>query len=146
MNYLTMAQKLRESESVELGTGASDDELRRAEQALGVAIPPDYRRFLLDFGWARIGHWELFGAGRDVPAYLNIQAVTASEREEMRPSLPPTLLPIANDGGGNLLCLDTASVNYGAECPVIGRDHETGSTTQVSASFLAWMDHLIAAL
>lgn len=41
--------------------------------------------------------------------HLNIVDITLSERTEMSPRLPRALLPILNDGGGNLYCLDLES-------------------------------------
>lgn len=82
---------------------------------------------------------ELFGLGADVPPYLSLTAMTRSEREEMSPSLPAHLIPLMNDGGGNLYCLDSRG---GGEPPVVFWDHTAGARqepAQVASDFTTWL-------
>ncbi len=143
---LGILARLRDSANVDVGPGASESDIADAEEAIGMRIPPAYRQFLKEFGWARIGHWEVFGIGDHIPAYLSLQVLTQSERTEMTPSLPLTLLPFANDGGGNLLCLDVGHDHPGREGRVVLRDHETGSLEDMVESFSSWLDRVITAL
>lgn len=61
------------------------------------------------------------------------------ERTEMHPALPPYLVPLMNDGGGNLYCLDSRREG---EPPVVLWNHEAGESQEperVAADFLSWM-------
>ena len=49
----------------------------------------------------------MFGLGADVPAVNDLVRETLAERHEFRPYLPPHLIPLHNDGAGNLAALDT---------------------------------------
>ncbi|CAN5884843.1 hypothetical protein BH11MYX4_BH11MYX4_03280 [soil metagenome] len=56
----------------------------------------------------------------------------------MATKLPVSLVPIMNDGGGNLYCLDSRS----AEPSVVFWDHEAGEKqdpTVESATFCDWL-------
>lgn len=142
MAYDDVAQRLRDITNVDTGIGTTEEEIREAESAIGMTFPPDFRWYLRDFGWARVGAWELFGTGHDVPAHLDLVRVIQSERTDMVPTLPTTLLPVANDGAGNLLCLD---VGGGAkqEYPIVYRDHETGQSEMEAESFVEWLDRIV---
>ena len=110
-----------------------------AERSLGIPIEGAYRSFLMQFGWGGVEHLELYGLGKDAPAYLELVAMTQSERTEMNPRLRPALLPVMNDGAGNLYCLDTS---VRGEPPVVFWDHTQG-TDQVpeleAADFASWL-------
>jgi hypothetical protein len=123
------------------GAGATDLEIGNAEHVLGVTISGTYRAFLLKFGWIEIGSVELFGVGKDVPEHLNLTKITLSERSEMRPNLNHSLIPVFNDGGGNLYCIDTA-VSVLGENPVVFWDHDRNSDQipdPISPSFADWL-------
>ncbi len=98
-----------------------------------------YRQFLRRFGWGGVEDIELFGLGADVPSFLHLVVMTESERSEMSPALPTHLIPVMNDGGGNLYCLDSRGA---AEPPVVFWDHTAGEDQQpqqVAADFVAWL-------
>lgn len=139
MVFEDVAEVLRAHPQGDLGEGATDDEISRAETDLGVVFPESYRRFLRDFGWAGVsGHFELFGLGPGVPRHLYVVGMTRSERSDFMPPTPHHLIPVLNDGGGNLYCLDTARDN-GEDCPVVRQDHESGELSEVSSSFISWL-------
>lgn len=107
---------------------------------LMLRITGSYRRFLHRFGWGGVGSFDLYGLGRGAPPYLHLVTVTQSERTEMRPRLPHNLLPLMNDGGGNLYCLDLSRID--TEPPVVYWDHEQPETQKpelVAADFATWM-------
>jgi hypothetical protein len=80
---------------------------------------------------------ELFGLGPDVPPHLHLCSVTDRERAAFNP-LPLKYLPIMNDGGGNLYCLDLT--NGGDDPPIILHDHEVpNAPTLESGSFVEWL-------
>lgn len=137
--YEEFVERLLSFDDRELGTGASAAEIETAERALGVSLAGGYRAFLMEFGWGAVGYMEFYGLGKGVPAYLDLVNVTLSEREEMRPKLRHDLIPLMNDGGGNLYCLDTSSTR---EPPVVFWDHATGpdQVPEMKAeNFASWM-------
>lgn len=143
MTFEEVTQQLRSLATAHVGNGATSDEIAEAERALRVVLPRSYKLFLREFGWGGAGHWELYGLGPDVPPYLQLVEMTVSERTEMMPPLLLHLIPIMNDGGGNLFCLDTSRYGPDQECPVVLRDHETGTAEDLSRSFLSWLDDCI---
>lgn len=131
---------------MDLGSGVPDEEIARAEQALGVQIRGGYREFLRCFGWAGIGSVELFGLGADVPRYLELVEHTRSERTECHPRLRRNLVPLLNDGFGNHYCIDTDSEG---EPPVVFWNHEAGEeqTPKFEANdFVSWLNELMGRL
>ncbi|QRK09499.1 SMI1/KNR4 family protein [Archangium violaceum] len=57
----------------------------------------------------------------------------------MRPALPRHLIPLMNDGGDNLYCLDSRREG---EPPVVFWDPTAGETqepAQVASDFMAWL-------
>lgn len=117
------------------------DEVEHAERVLDVTFGSSYRSFLVDFGWISVGPLELNGLGADVPPYLDLVKLTLWERTEAGNPLPAHLIPIMNNGGGDLYCLDGSS-SSGGECPVVFYDHELGDTQQpptVAANFATWL-------
>lgn len=122
-----------------LGSGASEPTIVAASARLGVNLVGGYRLFLQRFGWGGVGSFELYGLGSDVPPYLDLVSVTESERAEMHPALPPYLVPLMNDGGGNLYCLDSRTES---EPPVVFWNHAASAAQElerVAADFLSWM-------
>lgn len=107
------------------GEGANADQIAAAERELDVKLVGSYRKFLQIFGWLEVDSTEVFGLGADVPKHLDLVAITQSERTEMRPRLRKNLVPVMNDGGGNLLCIDLTSGNNEGP-PVVFWDHELG--------------------
>lgn len=129
---------MRATGSMEVGKGASEADVAAAEKALGVPIRGDYRRFLLELGWGGAGHLELFGLGSDVPRHLDLVERTLSQRTEMHPRIPHDLLPIMNNGGGDLYCLDTTTPGP----KVVGWWHEEGESqtpTEEADDFATWL-------
>jgi hypothetical protein len=64
------------------------------------------------------GPHEVFGLGVDIPKYLDVVRVDASEWAEGR--LPRHLVAVMNDGAGNLSCIDQTAV--------VLWDHESSPT------------------
>ena len=139
MTFDEVAAALRENPMSQLGGGATDGEIARAEQDLAVALPLSYRRLLGEFGWVAIpGYFELHGLGAGVPSHLNLVGVTLAERSQFMSPTPTHLIPIVNDGAGNLYCLDT-SRNDAEDSPVVLQDHEIDEIHDVAESFLEWL-------
>lgn len=138
-----LADRLRRFEDKEFGTGATDAEIGEAENLLGTSIRGEYRRFLKDFGWGGVEHLELYGLGSDTPPHLQLVPVTRSEREEMNPRLRQYLIPVMNDGGGNLYCLN---MSFADEPPVVFWDHaeDANQSAETDApDFVSWLNQLL---
>lgn len=121
------------------GQGASEEDIQAAEAALGLPLVGAYRAFLRDFGWGGVDHLELYGLGADVPPYLHLVTIVESERHEMAPSLPYNLVPVMNDGAGNLYCIDTNAAGR----PVVFWDHSLGYEQQpevCAVGFAEWLE------
>lgn len=146
--YVQLAERLLQFENGEFGVGATEAQIREAEQLLGIPIAGGYRSFLSQFGWGGVEHLELYGLGVDTPDHLRLVRVTQSERSEMVPRLREQLLPVMNDGAGNLYCVDTSTT--AAEPPVVFWDHarDGGQRVEIEArDFASWLhrqlDHLV---
>lgn len=129
-----------------MGTGVGEADIESAQQSLGVAFPVALREYLRLFGHLELGHFELYGLGAELPKYLQLVAMTVSERTESGCPLPHELVPILNDGGGNLYCIDTRTCGAGR---VVLWDHTLGvdqEPEQQSASLLDWIGSLLSAL
>jgi|ERR1043166_489468 cell wall assembly regulator SMI1 len=145
MDIEELQRRIRDFADKDCGAGATPEQVAEAERQLRVTFPPTYRGFLREFGWARFSHQELYGLGRDVPRHLDLLRNTLSERDGMRPALPPSLVPIMSDGAGNHYCLATSEVSGGA-CPVVIWNHELGEDQQpqvASPTFETWLVDLL---
>jgi hypothetical protein len=141
MSFAELRDRLRSFAIQQFGRGVPADEVAVLERQLGNPLPESYASFLREFGWGGVEHLEIYGAGRDVPPYLDLAKVTHSERTEMLPRLPVYLVPVMNDGGGNHYCLDTRSFD-GKECPVVFWDHALGESQDppiVGVTFSSWL-------
>ena len=114
---------LRTRPGVVTGKGVSEAAIRAAEKSLGNVIRGGYRLFLLEFGWGGSGDEVLFGLGKGVPRHLELVATASRERTEMVPRLRSDLVPLMNDGAGNLFCID-GSHRAPAEPTIVLWDHE----------------------
>ncbi|EMJ56953.1 SMI1/KNR4 family protein [Leptospira interrogans serovar Valbuzzi str. Duyster] len=115
--------------------------IKFAEEKLEITIRGDYRNFLQTFGWGGVQHLELYGLGLDVPPYLDLIRVTESERVEMNRKFPKYLIPIMNDGSGNLYCIDTRFI----EPSIIFWNHEIGGDQNPyrGISFSEWLYRVV---
>jgi cell wall assembly regulator SMI1 len=93
-----------------------------AEAKLRVTFHPDLRDYLKLFGHLEIADLELFGLGENTPPFLDLIRMTLSERTESECPPPPGLIPLCNDGGGNLYCISVA----------------TGTGTNASGAIILW--------
>lgn len=93
-----------------------------AERKLGLAFPPTYRRFLLEYGAGSFGGSEFYGVVHKKFEESGVPDAiwfTLSERKEW--ALPHELIVVYVPGYGELFCLNTA-VKEGSESPVIAYD------------------------
>lgn len=145
-DFHQMLIALRDSPGRETGRGASAADISRAESSLECVIPEDYKQFLRWFGWGGRDDWEIYGLGDDVPTDLDLATMTAQERNLFRPLLPSALLPLLNDGGSTLYCLQMDAAVRGI-APVVAwsiEDGEDQRPERVSSSFAEWFIDLMA--
>ena len=129
-------RRLSDTKGARFGRGVEEPEVADTERRLGVTLPPGYRSFLLQIGWARADRVDVFGLGNDVPADLDLRTHAAE-----RLDLPANIVPFARDDDGAVYCLDAAhSGPY--ESPVYRR----GSGTSADAApeyaghdFASWL-------
>ena len=144
MNFDDVTQKILSFPSKSLGTGVGENEIEHISRALEIPIGGGYRQFLVRFGWARIADFGLFGLGDGIPQYLHLVVNTESERTEAEPALPKHLLPIMNNGGGDLTCLDTRASSD--DPPVVVWWHEDGPDQvpePTATNFLSWLSAML---
>lgn len=120
-----LAARIRATEDVAFGSGASEAEIEAAAHELGVPIVGSYRAFLRTFGWASLPYTEVYGLVEidSDYRYLELVDVTKQERTQAYPLTPHHLLPVENNGAGDLYCLDT---RVRGEPPVVFWGHERG--------------------
>jgi hypothetical protein len=102
------------------GTGCDDSTVRVAEQLLGAAFPPSYRRLIAEFGTWDIGGAEFLGVYRTTAmggTLLGSVAATLDARRQY--GMPDDLIAVAYDGMGNILVLDTSQPDSDGEYPVL---------------------------
>ena len=94
------------------------DEIKEAEKRMGLTLPKDYRDFLLESNAGRPEQpcvFEMKDPHRDSMQEGTVErflGITKSERTNLedrvngsRDRMPPDVIPIAYDPGGNLICL-----------------------------------------
>jgi SMI1-KNR4 cell-wall len=86
------------------GLAVSDIQIANAEYLLNIKFPADYFEYLKIFGWLEVDHYEFFGLGENIPKFLNLELIAPQEWETG--DLSKNLLPIWNNGGGDLYCID----------------------------------------
>jgi hypothetical protein len=89
----------------------SEAEVNLIEKTLGLSLPSDYREFLLSYGSSSFGNlvefqteagkipFSHFYGSKDGKQDLGKRIKTYQGR------MPETLIPIADDGGGNQICI-----------------------------------------
>jgi hypothetical protein len=92
-------------------------DIANAEKALGVQLPPSYRQLITSCTWEDVPH-TMYWLGRDLPPahdLLHIKRTTP---------LPPFLVPLCGNGGGNEFCFDTRRTDASGEHPLVEWNHE----------------------
>jgi cell wall assembly regulator SMI1 len=125
------------------GPPITEQDVLRLEQELGASFPEDYRAFLLahNGGYPEPGDFDIPGesvpeSGSTVDWFLTLEAGAHNDlRHELdvyRGRVPPSLLPIAFDPGGNLICLGLSGEHRGV---VYFWDHELEAEEDEEADF-----------
>lgn len=104
-----LQRSLKKRDYASTGVGATPAAVQEAERLLEVSFPKPLVAYLQRIGWMQLGGSEFFGLGVDVPPRLDLVAVTRSERTETGCPVPQSLIPLMNDGAGNLYCMDVSA-------------------------------------
>ena len=143
--YAYLHETAGTSTDIELGTPANSEIIAAAEQILG-DFPEDYRRFLGEVGWCGIWDCEVFGLGPGIPSYLDVVALATSEHADY--GLPTHLIPVMNNGAGDLTCIDKGRFDsVERTAPMVVWYHETSPSegpVDVADSFSGWLKGLLA--
>lgn len=125
---------------------ASDEQIATAERAIGHPLPASLRDAYRAHDGARGEHPAVFAALRAAEAVQWVRGMAwlplAGAVQELRvmqrvdPDWPASQLPVAADGGGNLVLIDlvTGAVRL--------LDHETGELEVLAPDFTTWMTWL----
>jgi cell wall assembly regulator SMI1 len=132
-----------------LVAGASEEEIARAEQALGLSLPEDLRAsYRIHNGAEDSGLFPASGLDENGYSPLSLAEVL-EERHESSPASDkyvtadeavqarhwhPHWLPFASNGGGDYLCVDLAPAPGGTPGQVIEWLHETSERKRVAPS------------
>lgn len=103
----------------------TEEQIVRAEVALGVKFPPSYRIFLERYG-ASLGKapYELAVLPQELkpdetPLYTSVVYLTSAARRASRGSFPARYVMVSDDGLGETYCIDTSVSNADGESPVV---------------------------
>ncbi|WP_168210453.1 SMI1/KNR4 family protein [Persicimonas caeni] len=133
----------RHSERADFRGGASDHEIARAEDRLGVKFPPSYRRFLEDLGAGQFGDQTFFGViGPEVDSMLDVVSRTLDQRTHG--NLPTTHVVVAPYGSEAFFGFDCADRRYNEECPVAEFPRDYGDTQEPNYFELDFGSFLLA--
>ncbi|KFZ36846.1 hypothetical protein HR45_13655 [Shewanella mangrovi] len=86
---------------------ASDEQIARAELALGLTFSPEYRSYLQSMGVVSFGANETFGLGVKDTSFLNIVSALSDFRSFA--NFPHSLIPISDIGDGHYYMYDNAN-------------------------------------
>jgi cell wall assembly regulator SMI1 len=139
--------------------GEVEGRLRELEERLGAALPAEYRQFLPKWGGALLPGYVQFPVSGDPPfgggAILDVLFGllpgdgydVAENLRAVAGRLPGDLLPVAQDPGGNLICLGVRGARTGRvffwdhNAALFGRD-EGQSVYPVAASWGEFLEAL----
>jgi cell wall assembly regulator SMI1 len=137
--------------------GASEAEIARAEQALGVAFPADLREYLLlangeGYSEGFIGDWRLLELKFIVSEtqFMRRLVEDGSLGDNTNDSTPaikglwwnPQWIPIVTSGSGHFFCVDLDPGPEGKVGQVILFLHDDEDRFLVAPSLLAWFERL----
>jgi cell wall assembly regulator SMI1 len=111
-------------ECCEVAGPVSEERILAAEKELGIGFPRSYRRFLLTFGAAACGSFEIAGLflgefEDEPPLWSDVVAYTKALRRASRGLIPSEYIAISDDGGDYKFYLDTSQTSAEGECPVV---------------------------
>ncbi len=101
------------------GSRVSEEQVADAERALGVALPPSYRR-LVTTSEPYDGVYGVYWVNESHPFGADIVSTYRSSNSP----LPPFLIAVVGDDSGNEYCFDTRHPDGRGEYPIVCFEHE----------------------
>lgn len=100
--------------------GYDEDLIIRAEEQLGITLPPTYREFVRQFGECDVAGEEFYGVWTREDDHGSFFGAVRTTLEARRASaMPSPLIASMSDGMGGLYVLDTASLDEDSEASVL---------------------------
>lgn len=133
----------------------SENDVEQIEELVGGRLPDDYRWFLLNYGASDFDQYAVFptAGGGIAPGTFFGQDITAV-LTECSDRMPQQVVPINDDGAGNLLCISLRPDSFGA---ILYQSHSVGwsdasdedmaklsTLVPVAADFVSFIDGLEA--
>ena len=122
----------------------SNDDIDATETALGVTLPPSFRTFLRHFGagalpapFTLVGLPPTRASDPTPPMWSHLLDVAAQLRRYA--SQPASFIPIASDGCGINIFLDTSRADRTGECPVVARGPGVNDV-EIAPTFLSFAE------
>lgn len=140
MTFDDLEPRLTKHHDVTVGQPASEDAIAAAERALTMRFAPRLREYLRRYGHLEIGSNAVYGLGPGVPRHLDLVRMTLAERDDTTGlALRADLVPLHNDGFGNLTCI-------AGDGSIVWWNHEAGPRQRprrVAADLAAWLVELL---
>ena len=148
MNIRSIRELLSRRQDIRGDVRVDEAEIQAVASDLGVRFPPMLADYLREFGWLGIGADKLFGLGPGVPDYLHIRTITKLEREQSGNPVHWSMIPLHNDGYGNLYCIvvDDSSPAYGN---IVVWDHAAGpqqTPDHVADDLEKWLSEMLSSV
>ncbi|MCH9609944.1 MAG: hypothetical protein S4CHLAM45_13300 [Chlamydiales bacterium] len=100
--------------------GKKDNALiAKAEKALGLRLPPSYKKFLSSLGCGDIEGLEFYGLISSNFENSSVPDAIWLTLEERKFGLPKSLVLVYTTGDGAYYGIDTSQVDSNGECPVV---------------------------
>jgi SMI1-KNR4 cell-wall len=124
--------------------GTTEDAIAKAEAALGRALPPSFRAWLLQNNGHSIAGVTIFPVMDQRDPRMTWDSIDRQFREVWAGGLAnfddeqrdfTHLLPFADYGSGDYYCFDYSRLDSQGEPPVVRWSHEIGDTEDRAASF-----------
>lgn len=133
MQILEKLRSLNESEPDPTVLPTQED-VKNAEEKLGVKFPPSYVKYQLEYADITFGHREMYSLLED-GSYLDLIKAVMDAREYHE--LPEHLLPFVAEQDGDYHCFNLRS--QGPEYEVVFWSHN-GTTDEKWNNFLDWVE------
>jgi cell wall assembly regulator SMI1 len=133
----------------------SDEELASLESDIGLTLPASYREFLKKHNGGRVTPYTFryYDNGMEIFGHISRFLGVANDTEidsvlrvwkVWQEYLPKSILPIAKDGHGNLLCISLADADMGT---IYFMDHEVPENNEenlfvVADDFSSFLENL----
>ena len=124
--------------------GTTEDCIRKTEDALGRALPPSFRAWLLANNGKRVRGVTIFPVADERDPQTALDSIERQYEGGWSDSLASFdeedrgfdhLLPFAEFGTGDYYCFDYSREGAAGERPVVRWSHETGETEDRASSF-----------